>query len=327
MPGPLPPLTTLRLFEAAGRHASFKLAASELEVTPSAVSHGVQTLEDWLGTQLFVRSARGLVLTATGAEYLQPVREALSMLAIGSEQVPGRRARDTLVISVPPTLGARFLLPRLERFRTIVPGIALTVDTSPTHVQFPRDAVDLAIRMGRGDWSSLHCEPLMDEFLVPVSTPALKESLRDVNDLRDLPLIHVTSTTQDWRAWAEASGAGEVDVDHGLKVDTIQMAFDAAASGLGVAIGRRPLVDPELQSGVLAPFFPTVTKSKVGYWLVGPQEVMDRPEIRSFRNWLLGEVARAARSDSRKQGRRSASDASRDTTMVSIAEGDHRDGV
>lgn len=327
MPGPLPPLTTLRLFEAAGRHGSFKLAAAELEVTPSAVSHGVQTLEDWLGAQLFVRSARGLVLTARGAEYLQPVREALSMLAIGSEQVPGRRARDTLVVSVPPTLGARFLLPRLERFRTVVPGIALTVDTSPIPVQFPRDAVDLAIRMGRGDWPSLHCEHLMDEFLVPVSTPALKESLREVPDLRDLPLIHVTSTTQDWLAWAEASGAGDVDVDHGLKVDTIQMAFDAAASGLGVAIGRWPLVDPELQSGLLVPFFPTVTKSEVGYWLVGPREAMDRTEIRAFRNWLLGEVARASRSDGWKHGLRLAGDASPDTTLVPSADGELRDGL
>lgn len=324
MPGPLPPLTTLRLFEAAGRHASFKLAAAELEVTPSAVSHGVQTLEDWLGTQLFVRSARGLVLTATGAEYLQPVREALSLLATGSEQVPGRRVRDALVVSVPPTLGARFLLPRLERFRTIVPGIALAVDTSPTHVQFPRDAVDLAIRMGRGDWPSLHAEHLMDEFLVPVSAPALKESWRDVTDLSELPLIHVTSTSQDWLAWAEAAGAGPVDCDHGLKVDTIQMAFDAAASGLGIAIGRRPLVDPELQSGVLVPFFPTTIKSPVGYWLVGPQETMDRPEIRSFRNWLLGEVARAVRSGGQKQPRPSTTAV---PTIVAMVDGISRNGV
>ncbi|MEX0955019.1 MAG: LysR substrate-binding domain-containing protein [Rhizobiaceae bacterium] len=314
----------MRLFEAAGRYASFKLAAAELEVTPSAVSHGVQTLEDWLGSPLFVRSARGLVLSATGAEYLQPVREALALLAAGSEQIPGRRVRDALVVSVPPTLGARFLLPRLERFRTNVPGIPLAVDTSPTHVQFPRDAVDLAIRMGRGDWPSLHAVHLMDEFLIPVSAPALKESWRDVTDLSELPLIHVTSTSQDWLAWAEAAGAGPVDCDHGLKVDTIQMAFDAAASGLGIAIGRRPLVDTELQSGILVPFFPTTIKSQVGYWLVGPQETMDRPEIRSFRNWLLGEVARTARSNSLKQPRPSTAAI---PTIIDMPDGDSRDGV
>src|SRR3546814_846893 len=176
MPLRLPPLNTLRLFEAAGRHKSFKNAAEELHVTPSAVSHGIQTLEDWLGTPLFHRGARGLSLTPTGDAFLPYVREALTLLANASERVPGRRATGALAVSVAPTFASRWLIPKLGKFQAEHPDIAITLNTSRNHVQFPLDGQDLAIRMARKEQAGSDWIHLVRETLVPVCSPDLSRS-------------------------------------------------------------------------------------------------------------------------------------------------------
>lgn len=286
----LPPLNTLRLFEAAGRLLSFKLAAEELEVTPSAVSHGIRSLEDWLGVALFARSSRGLALTDAGEGYLPAVREALAVLSKATEQVPGRPPRGSLAISVAPTFGSRLLLPRLPTFRKLHPDITVHIDTTHARVEFPRDGADIAIRMGRGTWPDLAAFHLLAEELVPVCSPELLSRLGPRARLCDAPLIHITTVSQDWNAWAAAAQREPIDCERGLMVDTVQMSIDAAAQGLGIAIGRLPLVRPELASGRLVRFCEPSVKAKTGYWLVGPRETMARPEIVTFRNWITREM-------------------------------------
>ena len=148
MPYRLPPLSSLRLFEAAGRLLSFKLAAEEVGLTPSAVSHGIKGLEDWLGVALFARKPGGLALTEAGTAYLPRVRAALDALAAATDAVPGRRPSGRLSVSVAPSFGIRWLIPHLHRFNDRHPGIAVAVDTAHRRVDLPRDDVDLAIRMG-----------------------------------------------------------------------------------------------------------------------------------------------------------------------------------
>lgn len=286
----LPPLNMLRIFEAAARRLSFRLAAEELCVTPSAVSHGMQSLEDWLGTPLFERSRRGLALTEAGKAYYPAVRDALHMIVVATENIPGRRSGNQIRLSVTPTFGARVLLPRLVRFQELHPDVVVLIDTTHQQVEFPRGGADVAIRLGMGDWPGLAAEHLLAEQLLPVSTPELRDRYRHVTDLRALPLIHLTSVTQDWQAWSDAVGAGPVDSSRGLKVDTIQMATDAAVRGLGIALGRRPLVDEELESGILVPFREKSVVSQTAYWLVGLPHTMARQEIRAFRDWLLDEL-------------------------------------
>src|SRR5581483_4300883 len=126
----LPPLSALRLFEAAGRHASFKLAAAELHITPSAVSHGIVALERWLGIELFERGPRGLALTEAGRDYLPYVSEALTMIATGTQRLPSKRADRKIVVSSAPTFAARVLLPNLPRFRARHPEISVAIDSS-----------------------------------------------------------------------------------------------------------------------------------------------------------------------------------------------------
>lgn len=289
----LPPLSTLRLFEAAGRLQSFKLASVELAVTPSAVSKGVQSLEEWLGVPLFVRGAKRLTLTEAGEAYLPSIRQALAILAAASERVPGRPARRSLALSVAPAFGSRLLLPRLAGFRRLHADISIAIDTNHRQVDFPNDGVDLAIRMGTGNWPDLEATRLLSEELVPVCSPDFLRSLGKIADLgarlRAAPLIHLTSTSDDWAAWLRDSGLGIVDAKRSLMVDTIDMAIDAACRGLGIAIGRLPFARPELDTGKLVAFCDPVVVAKTGYWLVGLPDTMKRPEVVAFRRWLLSE--------------------------------------
>ena len=179
MPLRLPPLSSLRFFEAAGRHRSFKLAAAELNVTPSAVSHGIVALERALGVALFIRAPRKLSLTPEGADYLPYVSEALSLIAIGTQRLPHNRANRTIAVSCAPTLASRWLLPRLHNFSKRWPTIGVTVDTSQRHVGFPVDGFDFAIRMSWTTAAGAAWTRLFGERLVPVCSPAYRETLVD----------------------------------------------------------------------------------------------------------------------------------------------------
>jgi len=291
----LPPLTTLRLFEAAGRHSSFKLAAEELNLTPSAVSHGIQTLEDWLGVALFVRGNRTLALSEAGAAYLPQVAATLEALARATDAVPGRRPSGRLRISTAPTFALRWLVPRLPTFQERHPDIAVSLDTALRQSDFRRDGVDVGIRVGDGAWPDVAAVKLLEEVLVPVCAPALADRVRCVADLAAVPLLHVASTREDWDAWLEGSGnGGALDVSRGVRFDTMHLAMEAAASGLGVMIGRRPTCDPLIESGALVPLAAPVP-ARTAWWLVCAREAAQWPEIAAFRAWLLAEMANATK--------------------------------
>lgn len=289
----LPPLSTLRLFEAAGRLRSFKEAAEEVHLTPSAVSHGIQTLEEWLGVTLFIRGSNGLTLTLSGESYLPYVTEALALLARGTLALPGFAPRGKLSISCAPTFAMHWLTPRLQNFLDAHPAVSVSVDTRHKQVEFPLDGVDIAIRKGRGAWAGLSCTKLTDETLVPVASPAYLERvdpIRSVADLRKATLIHVTSITEDWPSWLERAVEEEVQAGSELRFDAIHLAMDAALQGLGIAIGRRPLIDRELEAGrlvkVLGPEIPGSTSD----WLVCTSESASWPEIAAFRDWIVEEL-------------------------------------
>ncbi len=291
MPYRLPPLSSLRLFEAAGRHLSFKEAAEELHVTPSAVSHGVKGLEDWLGVALFERGHRSLTLSEAGKDYLPKVRDALEQLSEATESVPGRRSVAQLSVSVAPTFGQRWLVPKLPDFSRQYPDIEISLDTSHRHVAFPRDGVDLAVRMGHGDWPDLTVTCLALEDLVPVAAPTLAKRIALPEDLANETLLHVTSVSEDWGAWAELAAADGLDVSRGLRFDTIDMALNAAAEGLGVAIGRLPLIAGDLAAGRLVKLLGPPRRCRTGYWLARGRTARDKPEVTLFCDWLQAELA------------------------------------
>lgn len=286
----LPPLNSMRLFEAAGRRLSFKLAAEELNLTPSAISHGIQALEDWLGVELFFRGNRTLTLTSAGVTYLPQVRAALEIIARASEAMPGRRSSGKLIVSVSPTFAIRWLLPRLQRFNQRHPEIEVSVDTLHRQVEFPRDGVDLAIRLGRGNWPELYATCLVRQKLVPVCAPKLAASLRTLTDLERTTLLHVVDVSEDWDVWSALAGASLPSPSRGLRFDTIHMAIEAAAEGLGIAIGRLPLVEADVSAGRIVPVFGPPRDCSTGYWLVTGRESLRRPEVAAFRDWIRNEL-------------------------------------
>ncbi|WP_299391584.1 transcriptional regulator GcvA [Pelagibius sp.] len=303
MPYRLPPLKSLRLFEAAGRHLSFKQAAEELAVTPSAVSHGIKVLEDWLGTPLFDRTQRTLVLTDAGKAYLPQVQDALDLLVAASDAIQQRSDDAGLSISVAPTFGARWLAHHLPDFQVRHPGIAVTLDSSQRPIAFPRDGIDLAIRMGRGDWPELEATCLAVEHLVPVCSPALAETIQTADDLRGRTLLQVNSVGEDWAAWAALAGIGEdaLDLETGPRFDNIGMALDAAAEGMGLAIGRRLLIDQDLSAGRLVSVLGPPRPSRTGYWLLAAPGAMARPALSTFRTWICAALGAQSRSQSGSQ--------------------------
>jgi DNA-binding transcriptional LysR family regulator len=301
----LPPLSSLRVFEAAARHASFRKAADELNLTASAVSHGIQTLESWLGVELFRREARGLRLTPAGEAYAPLVNQALSILATATERLPGRKATGTLSVSSAPTFATKILLPRLDTFSARHPDIRVTIDTSDRFVDLTLDQFDIAIRYTSNKKPAPNWTLLADETLVPVCAPSLKTQFAGASDadlLSRAPLIHITSVSTDWGYWFAASH-NEIPrlIDGGLRVDRIQMGLDAASRGLGIVLGRHPLVDDDVAAGRLVALAGRPIASGSSYWLVAAETDFQKPEVKAFRHWIMAELG--LKSEPRKHAR------------------------
>jgi len=250
-------------------------------------------LEQALGVELFIRESRRLSLTPEGADYLPYVSEALSLIAMGTQRLPNHRANRTIAVSCAPTLASRWLLPRLHGFSKRWPNVSVSVDTSRGQVGFPVDGFDFALRMSRAPVAGAAWTRLFGERLVPVCSPAYRDTLVDeagAIDLRRATLIHVTPASEDWQAWLDGGGIAGVESAGGLRFDTIQLAFEAAIEGLGVALGRRPLVDRDLAAGALVVLSPEERIAQTAYWLVSADGANHRPDLLRFKQWLLREA-------------------------------------
>jgi LysR family glycine cleavage system transcriptional activator len=253
------PLNALRAFEAAARHLSFTKAARELNVTPAAVSHQVKALEDFFGLPLFRRMTRALLLTDAGQLALPALREGFDRLAEASERLRVHQGRNELTISSAPSFAAKWLVPRLDRFRAAHPGIELRIDASDELIDFARDGVDLGLRFGAGDYPGLRTVRLFGEETFPVCAPSLlagAASLREPGDLSGFTLLHVDWASQDdtwpnWRMWLLAAGARDVDASRGPRFSMGGMAVQAAVEGQGVALASSVLVADDLAAGRL----------------------------------------------------------------------------
>jgi DNA-binding transcriptional LysR family regulator len=289
----LPPLSGLRLFEAAARSGTFKRAAQELNLTPGAMSHGIDSLEQWLDVELFERNVRGAILTAAGRQYLPYISEALSMIATGTLRLPSRRCEDRLSISSTGLFACRLLLPRLHKFREMYPNMLVTVDASRQIVQLPSDQFDIAIRSSREPWPKLSCDLLGRIRFVPVGAPNYVRELSrgGTLDWSRATLIHISTASEDWQTWC---GHSRTDISFARKVivSSAQLALEAAADGAGLAIGRLPIIDDDIAGGRLAIAVDHIVPVLSGYWLVKPPGTETRREIVTFRNWLLKEMSK-----------------------------------
>lgn len=292
----LPPLNALRAFEAAARHQSFTRAAEELSVTQAAVSHQVKALEERLQLRLFERHGRGLWLTDEGELYLPFLRQAFDLIADGTDLVQNHEAHGPLAVTMLPTFAVRWFIPRLGSFQKQHPDIEVRIATTERNVDFTREDVDLGIRYGKGQWSDLECDKLFDDRYVAVCSPALMRGetpLVRPEDLRNVPLLH-DADDEDWRFWLTALHVHGVDSSKGLFFDTHDQALEAAAAGLGVALGSRVIVQDDLDDGRLVMPFGDLTDEPLSHYLVYPKGALRKPKVAAFRTWLMAEATAAS---------------------------------
>jgi len=293
----LPPLNSLRAFEAAARHLSLTRAAQELHVTPAAVSHQVKTLEEALKQKLFRRVSRNLVLTDAGQLLLAPLGEALDRMLEGVNRVHDLSGVQILTVTVPTSFGAKWLMPRLEHFRSQCPDVEVRIDASMRLVDLQREDIDLGVRYGSGRYPGLEVECLMSDQAFPVCSPALLErgpALITPADLAAHTLIHAdyaatANSYGDWPMWLRAVGLPDLSARHDLRISLASMAVDAAVAGQGIALMGRVLVAEDLARGRLVRLFDTSVASDFRYYLVRSRRRPITPALASFMAWLRAE--------------------------------------
>ena len=302
-----PGLGPLRTFEAVARHLSFTKAAEELHVTPGAVSVQIRAIEDRLQIRLFQRTSRSVQLTAAGETLLRAAREALAIVADAVERIGPARERRTLTISVGMSFAAKWLVPRLDRFRGAHPDVDVRLDVTQRLADFARDEIDVAIRFGSGSYPGLRADRLFAEEVFPVCSPKLLQGahpLRVPADLRHQVLIHEDWRTEgdgwagwpDWSMWLLAAGVAGMDATRGIRFKETALVIQAAIEGQGVALGSSSLVADDLLAGRLVrPFDLSLkTSARFAFYLVSPRAAADRPLIQAFRHWLLREIRGSA---------------------------------
>lgn len=288
----LPPMSSLRAFEAAARHRSFKQAASELGVTPTAISHQIRSLEEHLGGKLFERRARKVALTAD-AQTLYPVlRDGLDSFAQAVEHILASRTRAIVTISATTAFTAKWLVPRVSRFQAKWPDIDLRLQASDELVEVGARGVDLAIRYGRGSYPGVTSTPMLADRFAPVANPKLGVSSPD--DLHRVPIIHFDWRRSDpahptWTSWFGAAGLAEIDPASRLRFSDESHAIQAAVASQGVALLSLVLVHDEMESHLLeSPFGPSI--EGLTYHLVEPASEQRSAHVLAARDWLLAEV-------------------------------------
>ena len=297
----LPPLNSVRAFEAAARHRSFKKAADELCVTPAAVSQQVKLLEGSLDKQLFIRHGRReLELTDAGALLLP----GLTDLFDGLQETFGRLQyleHDQCVrLLVPPSLAVHWLAPRLDRFLDRFPDFDLRVRSNFDGRRDQLDDIDLAVYYSPGAFPGMHVELLMDEHVFPVCSPRLREDAHPVQtpeDLRhhtlihDESLLHVLPEFPTWQSWLTAAGVRGIDTNHGPRMHFPSAAIQATVDGKGVTLGREALVADQLTKGALIKPFDFVYPETFSYSVVCHPDALERPDVAAVREWLLSEAS------------------------------------
>jgi LysR family transcriptional regulator, glycine cleavage system transcriptional activator len=295
----LPPLDSLRAYEAVARHRSFTKAAHELHVTQSAVSQRIRALELELAAPLFRRTTRGLEPTDEGAALAVAVRRGLAEIAAALTTFDAGSG-NALTVSVLPSFATRWLVPRLAGLLERHPEIEVQIKADGHLADLHSGEADLGIRFGLGRYPGLRCDLLMGDATQPVVSPRLLQQrgpLDGPSAIADLKLLHDSTAVaadgsgSDWTSWFAQIGRPDMPCDDGLRFSNAVLAIEAAAAGLGVALARMSLIGDDLVSGRLVAPFPPAIPTTFSYWLVSRPEMAEKPRIAAFRLWLLEEAS------------------------------------
>ncbi len=294
------PFASLRAFEAVFRLSSFSAAAADLGVSQSAVSQHVKLLEEWLGQDLLRRGARRSEPTPEGERLGRAISEGLGRVSDACVDLRDRKRSDRrLVISCLPGFAFIWLFPRLLRFDLAHPDLAISITTDTGHVPFSGVHADVGIRYGLGDNPGYRVERLMHERLFPVCAPALRDGAPGLNAVKDL--VHHTmlqdetldfgASSPTWEYWAQEAGVRLPEPLRARRLGQSNLVIQAAIAGLGVALGREPLVVDALDDGRLVRPFTGIVSSRLSYWLVCRSEMMESAKVQVFLAWIKSEAA------------------------------------
>jgi DNA-binding transcriptional LysR family regulator len=290
----IPPIANLQAFEAVARRRSFALAAAELHLTASAISHQVARLESLLGVRLFERNAHGVKLSTTGERYLGRVGGALSAIAAASDDLR-QGVSHSLYVHSSPSFASLWLLPRLPAFAKANPDISLNLSAAHIHSDFGLGQADIDIRYGVPQWKDVVIEPLFEERILPLASPDFirEHRLKRPDQLLEVPLIQSNVSVVQWSDWFKAFTNKRAPERFALRFDRAMMSLDAAAQGSGVALESHTIASRHIADGKLKTFLSLdkAVKTKA-HFAVYPVRHAKRAPVEAFLSWLHGEAAK-----------------------------------
>lgn len=289
----LPPLSAIRVFEAAARHESFTKAAEELAMSQASVSYQVKVLEERIGSPLFLRRPRKVTLTREGQRLARPTVDAFDRLRAAYDNI-GSTGEGTLSISTSPTFAGNWLASRIGRFQIAHPNLAVRVEAEGHNVDFAREEIDVAIRYGRGKWEGLLAHKLMASQFTPMLCPALLQGENKDFSIQDMLSLRLIDPQDPyWRIWLCGAGYPVDDLSErvGSHLGSQTNEARAAVSGLGVAMLSPRFFRYELATRQLVQPFDLVYSDGQGYWLVYPEARRLAPKIATFRKWIEAEAS------------------------------------
>ncbi len=289
-----PSLKAISTFESAARHESFKQAAKELFLTPSAISHQVRQLEQQLGVTLFHRLSGGLAITDAGAAYLKLLGPAFGAIDDATRQVMQLEYSDQLTIRSAPSFANKWLLDRLPDFLDRHEDIDVKVIATSELLDFRKQSIDIGIYYGQSTWPGSVVKPLLSERVLPMCSPDFKndagDRLQSVADLTGFTLIHTERNLVTWKMWlAEQDASSDKDL-RGVCLDPSELAIEAATRGIGIVLESDLLAARELDKGLLIPAIDKPESRIASYYLVYPEDHMHSPKVAAFTDWIIGKA-------------------------------------
>jgi LysR family glycine cleavage system transcriptional activator len=283
----LPPLNPLRTFEVAAHCQSFTEAATELGVTQAAVSRQIGVLEGFLRTQLFERSARSIRLTRTGRQLYNDISAAFADIQNAMERILEEQARVRL--RTYPTLAVKWLMPIVGEFIDSHPEVDLRIETGVRPDDFSGNEGDIFIQFGAGDWPHVKKHPLFRDELTPVCSPRLLEEsgLSGLDAITHHTLLSSKFRSRDWSDWLKFAGGPPLEHQKVLSFESSLLTYQAAISGLGIALGQKGLLRHDLKSGLLTePCRDTLVRD-LHYWVLWSDRTRLSKESQIFVDWLM----------------------------------------
>ena len=301
---PLPPINTLRIFEAAVRHQSFTKAADELGLTQSAVSHRIKDLEQYVGSELFHRKSRKSIPTKNGNSLAEAIRTGFNTIGDAVANIKTTRDDNCLMVSLLPGFAVKWLFPRLINFDDLHPDITVSLIAQSSLADLLGGEADIAIRYGRGNYPGLNVIKLHDEKMFPVCSPDYLRSsptLKQPSDLAGHTLLFDNISTIDgitpgWSTWLSQTSTPDLQPLEKRQYGQSNMVIQAALADRGVALGRGLLVADDLASGQLIKPFEQEMLSGFSYYLVHPKTHSDKSKIRDFSQWIIEEIQQSEKS-------------------------------